>query len=82
MTKLGLQVFKDIPLLNSKETLINPKRTHVRNTNLWFITSNVRAVYKESNEIKKSCVLKDRCRNYGTGAYKICTLKCRCLEVF
>lgn len=73
---------KNIPLLNSEETLINPKRTQIENTNLWFITSNKRAVYIESNKIKKSCMLKDRCRNSGTGAYESCTLKCRCLEVF
>lgn len=48
----------NIPFLNSKETLINPKRTQVKKTILWFITSNIRAVYIESNEIKKSCLLK------------------------
>lgn len=45
---------KNIPLLNSEETLINPKRTQIENTNLWFITSNKRAVYIESNKLKRA----------------------------
>lgn len=44
--------------------------------NLWFIILNVCVVYKELNEIKKSCVFEDRCWNYGIGVYKICIFKC------